>query len=88
MRYPLLEAAGAVLALQRGDHLAGGRLLYCLRMALLALIDSDTLLLPDQTTLPLVWLGLAAAFAFDATPTPVQAVLGAAGDYLVLWAFY
>ena len=93
VRYPLVEAAGAVLAVL-ALHLWGITWLagayYCLLMALLALalIDSDTLLLPDQITLPLVWLGLAAAFAFDATPTPAQAVLGAAGGYLVLWAFY
>ena len=93
VRYPLVEAMGAalaVLALQLWGPTWLAAAYYLLLMALLALalIDADTLLLPDQITLPLVWLGLAAAFAFEATPAPVDALLGAVGGYLLLWLFY
>ena len=93
VRYPLVEAAGAVLAvlvLQLWGVTWLALAYYLLLMALLALavIDADTLLLPDQITLPLVWLGLAAAFAFEATPAPIDALLGATGGYLLLWLFY
>ena len=93
LRYPLVEAAGAALAvlvlqLWGPSWLAVAYYLLLMALLALALIDADTLLLPDQITLPLVWLGLAAAFAFEATPTPVDALLGAIGGYLLLWLFY
>ena len=92
-RYPVVEASGAILAvlvlqLWGVTWLAG--VYYVLLMALLALalIDADTLLLPDQITLPLLWLGLGVAFAFEAQPSPVDAVLGAVLGYVLLWLFY
>ena len=50
-------------------------------------IDLRTTLLPDQLTLPLLWLGLLASVAglFVAPPT---AIVGAAFGYLVLWSVY
>ena len=93
LRYPLVELASvvllvAVVELWGVNWLAAAY--YALLMALLALalIDFDRLLLPDQITLPLLWLGLAAAIAFDTTPTPTDALIGAAAGYGVLWAFY
>jgi len=60
----------------------------------LALIDFDTHYLPDQLTLPLMWLGLLssllplgnldARFAAD----PADAIVGAALGYLALWSVY
>jgi leader peptidase (prepilin peptidase) / N-methyltransferase len=50
-------------------------------------IDLRTQLLPDQITLPLLWLGLLAGVAglmVDAR----TAILGAAAGYLVLWSVY
>jgi leader peptidase (prepilin peptidase)/N-methyltransferase len=57
--------------------------------ALLALtfIDLDTQLLPDDITLPLLWLGLLAN-AFGAFTDLRSAVLGAAAGYLLLWLVY
>ena len=92
-RYPAVELAGAAVLLAV-VHVWGFTPLaaaYCVMlMALLALalIDFDTLLLPDQITLPLLWLGILAAVAVEGGPTPAAAVFGAAGGYLVLWAFY
>ena len=50
-------------------------------------IDLRTTLLPDQLTLPLLWLGLLCAIPawFVAAPA---AILGAVGGYLVLWSVY
>ena len=93
VRYPLVEASGAALAvlvlqLWGITWLAGAYYLLLMALLALALIDLDTLLLPDQITLPLLWLGLGVAFAFEATPAPADALLGAAGGYLLLWLFY
>ena len=94
VRYPLVELSGAILAvlvlqLWGITWLAAAYYLLLMALLALALIDLDTLLLPDQITLPLLWLGLGAAFAFEeATPEPVDAMLGAMGGYLLLWLFY
>ena len=50
-------------------------------------IDLRTTLLPDQLTLPLLWIGLLCAIPawFVAAPA---AILGAVGGYLVLWSVY
>jgi leader peptidase (prepilin peptidase)/N-methyltransferase len=57
--------------------------------ALIALtgIDVRTQLLPDQITLPLLWLGLLAAAA-SLFVAPAAAILGAALGYLSLWSVY
>jgi len=60
----------------------------------LALIDFDTHYLPDQLTLPLMWLGLLASLVplgdLDArfAADPADAILGAALGYLALWSVY
>ena len=50
-------------------------------------IDFDTMLLPDQLTLPLLWLGLLAN-CFGTFTDLQSAVLGAAAGYLSLWSIY
>ncbi|MCE2572054.1 prepilin peptidase [Motilimonas eburnea] len=50
-------------------------------------IDLDTMLLPDQLTLPLLWLGLLAN-VFGTFTDLQSAVLGAAAGYLSLWSIY
>ena len=92
-RYPLVELSGAAIALASvgvwgATWLAASYCLLLLALLALALIDFDTLLLPDQITLPLAWLGILAAIAFAATPPPVDAILGAVGGYMLFWLFY
>ena len=92
-RYPGVELAGAALliAVVAGwgyTGLAAGYYVFLMALLALSLIDFDTLLLPDQITLPLLWLGILAAIVFDATPTPTDAALGAVGGYSLLWLFY
>jgi leader peptidase (prepilin peptidase) / N-methyltransferase len=54
-----------------------------------AWIDWDTTLLPDDLTLPLLWLGLiAAALKLTGLPTLTDSIWGAVGGYLSLWSIY
>lgn len=54
----------------------------------LAAIDWDTTLLPDDITLPLLWVGLCgSALAWTGVPLR-DAVWGAVGGYLSLWLVY
>jgi len=92
-RYPLLELFTAVIsaavAWQFGATATG--LLYLLvTWALLALtfIDIDKMLLPDQITLPLLWLALVAAVAGFSKIDAASAITGAAIGYLALWSVY
>ena len=56
-------------------------------MVALTFIDLDTQLLPDDLTLPLLWLGLIfnLGTTFSALPS---AVLGAVAGYLALWSVF
>ena len=92
IRYPSIELltgiAGVTIAYYFGVTL--DTLLYLiLTYALIALIfiDIDHMLLPDQITLPLLWLVLVAA-VFNITIEPAQAIIGAAVGYLTFWSVY
>jgi leader peptidase (prepilin peptidase)/N-methyltransferase len=53
----------------------------------MSFIDLDTQLLPDELTLPLLWLGL--LINLNGTFVPLRdAVIGAAAGYLFLWLVY
>ncbi len=52
-----------------------------------AFIDLDTQLLPDDITLPLLWLGLIVNVVGIFVDLP-SAVLGAAAGYLLMWGVY
>lgn len=91
-RYPLVEASSGVLSAVVAWHFsfgwaAAGALILVWCLIALALIDLDTLLLPDSITLPLLWIGL--LFNLFGTFTDLQsAVVGAASGYLSLWIVY
>jgi leader peptidase (prepilin peptidase)/N-methyltransferase len=92
IRYPLIEALSAVLALaaiwQYGLTLAGvGAVGLCFALIALAFIDLDTQLLPDDITLPLLWAGLLLNL-FGAFVPLQDAVVGAMVGYLLLWSIY
>jgi len=91
-QYPLVEAAAAGLAVLAAIHTPfGWPLLFALVLvwALLTLtvIDFNTMLLPDQIPLPLLWLGLLVNVGGTFTSLP-DAVIGAVAGYLVLWMVY
>jgi leader peptidase (prepilin peptidase) / N-methyltransferase len=93
VRYPLVElVTGAlffVCAWRWGATATG--LIWCAFSAALltlALIDWDTTLLPDDITMPLLWLGLVAS-ALHWTPVPLtHALWGAVAGYLSLWLIF
>jgi leader peptidase (prepilin peptidase) / N-methyltransferase len=91
-RYPaveLLAGLGAAYAFWRfGPSLVacGAALLVWFTIAL-AFIDQETGLLPDDLTLPLVWIGLILNVAGAFVPLR-EAVLGAVAGYLALWLVY
>ena len=90
VRYPVVEAlTGALFA---GAALLAGptpaAAVYCLALALLvaaAFIDLDTTLLPDDLTLPLIGLGLVAAWQRWTPVALPDAALGAFFGYFALW---
>lgn len=91
-RYPIVEALTALLSalvawkfgLTWQTALA---LVFTWTLIALTFIDADTTLLPDDLTLPLLWLGLLANVFGTFVPLK-EAVLGAAAGYLVLWSIY
>ncbi len=92
LRYPLVEVLGVVAALASVTTYGLGWLalvvaVYLWVLIALAFIDLETGLLPDQLTLPLLWLGLLVNLAGSLTPL-AAAVAGAAGGYVALWAVY
>lgn len=93
IRYPLVEiATGALFGLcawRWGLSAAAATwAIFCAALLALALIDWDTTLLPDDLTLPLLWLGLIAA-ALHWIPVSLNSSLwGAVAGYLSLWSIY
>jgi len=91
-RYPTVEATSALLSAYAAWHFgfgaaALGALLFVWAMVALTFIDLDTQLLPDDITLPLLWLGL--AFNLGATYAELPAaVIGAMAGYLALWSVF
>ncbi|MES2718991.1 MAG: prepilin peptidase [Pseudomonadota bacterium] len=90
VRYPIVETLTGVLfasaALLGGPTAA--TVVYCLALALLvaaAFIDLDTTLLPDDLTLPLIGLGLVAAWQQWIPVSLPDAALGAFFGYFSLW---
>ncbi len=91
-RYPLVElltaTLSALIAWKFGfGMLTAGAILFVWTLIVLAFIDFDTTLLPDDLTLPLLWLGL--LFNLFGVYTSLEsAVIGAMAGYLTLWSIY
>jgi leader peptidase (prepilin peptidase)/N-methyltransferase len=91
-RYPIVEAlsgiASAYAAWHFGFGLAGiAAIGFVWALIALTFIDFDTQLLPDDITLPLLWVGLLLNLNGAFTTLP-QAVVGATVGYLALWSVY
>lgn len=91
-RYPLVELctglSSAYAALHFGFGAAAvGAILLIWALIALSAIDFDTQLLPDDITLPLLWLGLLFNMYGVFTTLP-NAVIGAVFGYVVLWLVY
>lgn len=93
VRYPIVEMLTAILSLIVAITFGATdiALLYVfITWVLIALtfIDIDHMLLPDQLTLPLVWLALIASVFGVTGIAPADAIIGAACGYLSLWSVY
>lgn len=91
-RYPLVELLSCLMGLavvyQFGfGWLAGAVLVATWMLIAMAFIDYDTFLLPDQLTLPLLWLGLIVNLWGGITSLE-SAVVGAMVGYLLLWSVF
>ncbi len=92
-RYPVVELATGALFFFCANHWGVGAtgLAWCAfstALVALALIDWDTTLLPDDITLPLLWLGLVAANLHWIPVDLPSALWGAIAGYLSLWSIY
>jgi len=91
-RYPLLELAAGLMTMALAWHFPPGAALlgaalFTWALIALTMIDIDHQLLPDNITLPLLWLGL--LFNLGGTyATLPEAVVGAMAGYLILWSVY
>jgi leader peptidase (prepilin peptidase) / N-methyltransferase len=91
-RYPTIELItgllGALAIAFFGATWAGlGALIFTWTLVALTCIDIDTQLLPDNMTLPLLWIGL--IFNLFGVFAPLKdAVIGAMLGYLILWSIY
>lgn len=91
-RYPLVEALSGLLAGLMAWHFgfsftALAAMIFCWALLALTFIDLDTQLLPDNITLPLLWLGLFIN-AHEIFSDLKSAVFGAIAGYLALWSVY
>ncbi len=92
IRYPSVELLTGLLSLMVAWHFgfgaqafAGVVFTWCL--VAMTFIDLDKMLLPDQITLPLMWLGL--LLSIDPVfVSASDAIIGAAAGYLSLWSIY
>jgi leader peptidase (prepilin peptidase)/N-methyltransferase len=93
LRYPLVELTTGVLFFYCAWRWGASPTAliwsgFGTAILVLALIDWDTTLLPDDITLPLLWAGLIGA-ALQWTPVSLPAALwGAVAGYLSLWLIY
>ena len=91
-RYPLVELATALLSVVVAQHYgvtwaAFWVILLTFGLIALTMIDLDHMLLPDQITLPLLWLGL--TINLNGTIVPLEdAVIGAIAGYMSLFSVF
>ena len=92
LRYPTIELITGLMTMALAWYFGVswallGAMLFTWALIALTLIDIDHQLLPDDITLPLLWLGL--LFNLGGTYVSLQdAVLGAMAGYLLLWSVY
>ncbi len=94
LRYPLIEFVNGLLsgliAYYFGPTLlTAALLLLTWSLVVLTMIDYDHQLLPDDITIPILWLGLFVnAIDVGSGVSAYDAVIGAIAGYLSLWGFY
>jgi leader peptidase (prepilin peptidase)/N-methyltransferase len=92
IRYPIVEALTGLLTGFVAWHFGVAwqalfAMVFVWSLVALTFIDADTTLLPDDITLPLLWLGLLLN-SFGLFVDLHSSLLGAIGGYLALWLVY
>ena len=90
VQYPLIELLSAfvtsyILTVHGITEKALFSLIFTYSLIVLAVIDMREQILPDQITLPLVWVGLIASI-LGYWSNPTSAIIGASLGYLSLWS--
>jgi leader peptidase (prepilin peptidase)/N-methyltransferase len=91
-QYPAVEVLTAVLSVIVVAHFGATiqsvtAIVFTWSLVALSAIDFKTTLLPDDITLPLLWLGLLTN-TFTVFTDLQSAVIGATAGYLILWSVY
>jgi leader peptidase (prepilin peptidase)/N-methyltransferase len=89
LRYPLTEILTMGLSVFIAFHYGVSweclaALAFTWALIVLAFIDYDHKILPDNITIPLIWVGLMIN-TFQLFTTPENALFGAAAGYLIFW---
>jgi leader peptidase (prepilin peptidase)/N-methyltransferase len=92
VRYPVIELITGIMVATLAWHFGpSSQFLFAtlLTFTLIALtgIDLDEMLLPDQLTLPLLWIGLLINLQGLFT-SPTDAIIGAIAGYMSLWSVF
>ncbi len=92
IRYPLIEILCAVIAFLVAwkfgvTSTAAAMILLSWALVALSMIDYDHQFLPDEITLPFLWLGLLFNGYYNIIPL-YDAVLGAVIGYMTFWCLY
>ncbi len=90
LRYPIIEVITGLLFVLCGYltsniYILSTYLVFVSFMLCISLIDYDTFLLPDELSLPLLWLGLFINLNGLLTTSLFDSVVGAMCGYLMLW---
>lgn len=92
-RYPLIELLTAMMSLTITLYFdfslfSIALLFFTFVLIAATFIDLDTMLLPDQLTLPLMWGGIVLAL-FNISPVSLEdSIIGAMVGYLCLWTMF
>jgi leader peptidase (prepilin peptidase)/N-methyltransferase len=98
-RYPVVELMTGVLAAICAWHFGFGwealmAIVLTLMLVPIAMIDADTMYIPDSIVLPMLWIGLGMSLfspmagADTLFIAPQDAIIGAIAGYLSLWSVY
>jgi leader peptidase (prepilin peptidase)/N-methyltransferase len=90
IRYPFVELMTGILFIIAG-YITNDMILlvaYLIFIMCLILIDFDTMMLPDELTLSLLWLGLIFNINGILSGSLANAVIGAVVGYVSLWLVY
>ncbi len=93
IRYPIIELSTALLSVLVAYYFSVqwftlAALLLTWALVALTMIDFDTQLLPDNITLPFLWLGILISLLQISDISLQASIIGAMAGYLSLWCVY